>query len=65
MLKVWPKSFSLRFSMEGDRPLLQIELYLPWESLLKVARAIRWAARSPQYGGSVEEVEDVALPDLR
>jgi hypothetical protein len=40
-----PKHFNLRFIMEGDRPLLQVDLYLPWESLLKVAQAIRWAAR--------------------
>jgi hypothetical protein len=39
------KHFNLRFIMEGDRPLLQVDLYLPWESLLKVAQAIRWAAR--------------------
>jgi len=40
-----PKHFNLRFVMEGDRPLLQVDLYLPWESLLKVAQAIRWAAK--------------------
>jgi hypothetical protein len=39
------KHFNLRFVMEGDRPLLQVDLYLPWDSLLKVTQAIRWAAR--------------------
>jgi hypothetical protein len=47
-LPTLPKTFNLRFIMDGPRPLLQIELYLPWESLLKVAQAIRWAAHAPR-----------------
>lgn len=63
--KVWPKHFNLRFIMEGDRPLLQVELYLPWESLLKVAAAIRWAAKAPGSAEvSSEDMKD-AMHSLR
>lgn len=55
-----PKHFNLRFMMEGDRPLLQIELYLPWESLLKVAQAIRWAAHAPH----AKEAPDATLSGM-
>lgn len=55
-----PKTFNLRFIMDGDRPLLQVELYLPWDSLLKVASAIRWAAHSPHASRAPEELAQEA-----
>lgn len=60
-----PKHFNLRLLMDGDRPLLQVELYLPWESLLKIAQAICWAAHAP-HAPHVDQLEatDAALPDM-
>jgi hypothetical protein len=59
--KTWPKQFNLKFVMEGDRPLLVVELYLPWSSLLRVAQAIRWAARlTPAQGEAQGEAPNHA-----
>ena len=60
-----PKHFNLRFIMEGRRPMLQVELYLPWESLLKIVQAIRWAAHAPQAALPDQlEATDATLPGM-